>query len=730
MLEIALQFAARGWRVFPCHTTISGACSCGRNCGRDAGKHPTVRKGVRAATTNPAQIRAWWSRNPAFNIGIATGNGLIVIDLDGTDEIAAVAAAREHSGLPPTRVVQTGRGVHAYFTGDLSGSRKVNIGGKPILIRGEGGYVLGAGSLHASGRRYQVVSDLPLAEFPQWISNLAQTTENKSLTSIIKTPKPDYLTTNLRPVLSKSLQAIAPEWNSEAAERIESALKAIPASCERDTWLKVGFALHSLAWQRPDGSDQGFDIWRDWSSTCPEKFSDHDVETRWRSFKKSGINIGSLYHVARGYGWDDASAPGGALFELPKKLNGHALPTTVDRPFPDLDKNGRPRNTFTNCCLAIQKLGIRAAYDDFHHKAYLGNHPIERFAGEISDMATHALRPLIRSNFGFDAGKDHIDDAVISLAVNHSYDPIVEYLDSLAWDGTKRLDRWLTTYMHATDTALTHAIGRLALIAAVRRVRQPGCKFDQIIVLEGPEGRGKSTAIEILAGRENFSDAPILGLPAREQQEAVEGVWLYELGELVGLRKAEIEHVKMFASRTVDRARPAYGRHRIDRSRRCVFFATTNDSHYLLSQTGNRRFWPVTVKHIDLAALARDRDQLWAEAATYDAAGASIMLPEQLWSAVGQAQAERLEEDPWEIILNEIRTPTYINGNGKNEYRISSQEVFAHLNIPTERLHSGIAKRISYIMSRGGWEGPKMMRIKLGEIETAARGYSKPTTGG
>jgi len=181
----------------------------------------------------------------------------------------------------------------------------------------------------------------------------------------------------------------------------------------------------------------------------------------------------------------------------------------------------------------------------------------------------------------------------------------------------------------------------------VRRAFEPGTKFDQIVVLEGAEGRGKSTALEILAGRDNFSDQKILGLGDREQQEATAGVWLYEIGELTGMRKAEIEHVKAFASRTVDRARPAYGRFRVDRPRRTVFFATTNRDDYLQSDTGNRRFWPVATSHVDLQALARDRDQLWAEAAAEEARGASLVLPEKLWKLAGEKQSERLEGDEW-----------------------------------------------------------------------------------
>ena len=129
------------------------------------------------------------------------------------------------------------------------------------------------------------------------------------------------------------------------------------------------------------------------------------------------------------------------------------------------------------------------------------------------------------------------------------------------WDGIERIDEWLTTYLGAKNTELNRAIGRIALIAQVRRAKSPGCKFDQIIVLESPEGKDKSTALLTLAGGpENFSDQTILGQGDRDQQEALRGVWLYEIADLSNIRKAEVEDVKAFASRTHDRARPAYGR--------------------------------------------------------------------------------------------------------------------------------------------------------------------------
>jgi predicted P-loop ATPase len=224
--------------------------------------------------------------------------------------------------------------------------------------------------------------------------------------------------------------------------------------------------------------------------------------------------------------------------------------------------------------VAISKFRITCEYDEFHDKLLIGGHQIGQYAGELSDNAIVYLRKLIDETFGFDPMQKNMEHACVQLCLQNSFNPILDYLDSLEWDGVERIDEWLCTYMGAEDTKLNRAIGRIALIALARRVRDPGCKFDQIIVFESPEGHGKSTALLVLAGgNENFSDQTILGKSDREQQELLRGVWVYEIAELSNMRKAEVEHVKAFASRTHDRARPAFGHFRKDLPRRGIIWA-------------------------------------------------------------------------------------------------------------------------------------------------------------
>ncbi len=273
------------------------------------------------------------------------------------------------------------------------------------------------------------------------------------------------------------------------------------------------------------------------------------------------------------------------------------------------------------------------------------------------------------------------------------------------------------------------------LIGSVRRMREPGCKFDYMAVLQSPEGRGKSPAISTLYGEENFSDQAILGLDDKQLAEAVRGRWAMECAELVGLKRGEIENVKAMLTRQRDRVRPAYGRAVIDVPRTMVFWGSTNDDEYLRALSGeNRRFLPVTIGLIDVAAIARDRDQLWAEASAEEEFELSLSLPSSLW---GDARAERdmrTQDDPWADLLDHVADDAQRGKQSSredyqvvgSEERISSAYVLGvALGIPQERQTPDQAKRAANVMRSLGWSKPKgggLCRIHGRPV----RGYVRP----
>jgi Virulence-associated protein E-like domain/Bifunctional DNA primase/polymerase, N-terminal len=321
--------------------------------------------------------------------------------------------------------------------------------------------------------------------------------------------------------------------------------------------------------------------------------------------------------------------------------------------FPDLTKERRPRPTLPNTKVALAQFGIECRYDLFKLRYLIDGHQIENYVGEVSDPGLLALRELIHEQFEFDPTTETVLTAVQTLANHARFHPVRDYLDGLQWDGTPRIDNWLTTYGGADDTPYSRAIGALLLVAAVRRVRKPGCKFDELVVFQSEQGTDKSQALQLLAVQpEWFSDNLPLGLSAKETIEALSGHWIVEASELQGMRKGEIERVKAFLSRDTDRARMAYARTVTEARRQCVVVGTTNSEQFLRDLTGNRRFWPVRIKQFDLEALRRDRDQLWAEAAAREAAGASIRLPRELWPAAALEQQERVVENPFVSVLD------------------------------------------------------------------------------
>jgi predicted P-loop ATPase len=387
--------------------------------------------------------------------------------------------------------------------------------------------------------------------------------------------------------------------------------------------------------------------------------------------------------------------------------------------WPDINKDGDPKATCGNACVAIDALEVTVRYDDFHDEILIESENLPAVRGTNADHSAHLLRGAIRAQFGFDPGKNNTIDALFYLALSNRFDPIKEYFDALVWDKVPRLENWLKTYLGAEDTELNMWQGKLALVAGVRRVCQPGAKFDNIPVLEGPEGTGKSQALEILAGDpKNFSDQTILGVRDKEQQELLNGKRIYEIAELHGMKRAQIESVKAFCSRTHDRGRPAYGRAVIDKPRRCIMFGTTNDDAYLKSQTGNRRFWPIkTSGYVKLEDLRREADQLWAEAAFLEATGMSLVLPRELWAKAAIEQDKRLEHDPWVDILEGLRG--IVPEEDPEQERIFTMDALKALNIADAKASTGDEHRLKNAMKKLGWSGPERMYIN----KIRKRGY-------
>lgn len=240
--------------------------------------------------------------------------------------------------------------------------------------------------------------------------------------------------------------------------------------------------------------------------------------------------------------------------------------------------------------------------------------------------------------------------AAQTVAKDRSFHPIRNYLESIKWDGVERLECWLSTYLGVEDTSYSRAIGSRWLISAVARIYRPGVKADCCLILEGPQGIKKSTALKTLAGP-YFTDE-LAELGSKDSALQTRGVWIIELSELDTLSRSEVSRIKAFMSRTTDRFRPPYGKRLVESPRQCVFAGTVNHSTYLRDDSGARRFWPVVCGCIEIEQLARDRDQVWAEAKARFEQGAIWWLDTmELVTAAAQEQADRFDADPWEELI-------------------------------------------------------------------------------
>jgi predicted P-loop ATPase len=392
-------------------------------------------------------------------------------------------------------------------------------------------------------------------------------------------------------------------------------------------------------------------------------------------------------------------------------------------------QSGFPRATIFNTRLALSALGAEFSCDTFHHKLLLScdgdqDKEMKSLVGIVSDDIILALRQIISERFKVDFGEQPIRDGVKSLGFEHRFDPVLDMINEAEanWDKQKRLDTMAVEYFNAEDTPLNRAMVKIWMIAATRRVRRPGCKFDNILTLESKEGWMKSTALRTLAGDENFSDQSIFGKNSREVQEQLSATWIHENSDLSGLKRSEVEHVKAFASRQEDIARPAYGHFVENQPRHSVECGTTNSSEYLESQTGNRRFWPIKItSSINIEKLKKDRLQLIGEAAFLERKGESTVLDESLWPDAEVAQEQRRVRHPWEETLADtpetvmtgseehqervqiIHTENYSDG-GLRE-RVNSADILTHvLKIPLDRQHPGHSRKVAEIMEREGWE--------------------------
>lgn len=326
---------------------------------------------------------------------------------------------------------------------------------------------------------------------------------------------------------------------------------------------------------------------------------------------------------------------------------------------------------------------------------------IEWRGNVLQDHHVTELRLAITERHDVEFSLNQAHDVLSLVARENAYHPVRAWLSTLEWDGVERLDGWLTRWCGADDTPLHRAYARKTLIAAVRRVYEPGCKVDTVLTFHGGQGVRKSTLIETLATTPAWFSCGKIDFASKEGAIVLNGVWLYEIAELAGKRKAEQETVKGFLTTSVDKYRPPYGRTVAEVPRSSVFFASTNEDTPLHDPTGNRRWWVVPVRAGRVELVRDEREQVWAEALAAYREGEPHHLDEALEEQRERANEVFEEQDP---LLPQLAL------FARDRHWFTVADFWLALDLPLAQLSTSVSTRIGLMMKRLGTHTKKDRR--------------------
>lgn len=475
------------------------------------------------------------------------------------------------------------------------------------------------------------------------------------------------------------------------------------------------------------------DCLADWIESFPEGTQDDFLDARWRSF-----DDGVSPHFGRFIKWVRNWAPELAI-EVQKEVDrarGEAAdqifgvvegdmgkPTIAKKRAASSEDGGGIHKAVPNLAQTLAFLAMRpewkgvVGFCEFRQRVIL-RRPVPRLDGRLqndfverpwSDHDDIAALHWCQGKHLPKLAKSTLQDAIEELAREYRFHPVRDYLNARSWDGKPRLNTWLADLAAAEITesksavegdAYLRAIGRAILISAVARVWEPGSKVDTVLVLEGPQGVGKSRLIRALCPDPAWhgDDLPT-DLAHKDAKEYLQGRWLIEIAELAQFKRTDLAALKGFISTPVDQYRRSYGRHTTSAPRQSIFIATTNEDNYLPDDTGNRRFFPVRVgAAIDIGRVERERDQLWAEAVTAYRSGEPWWIEDPAVVALARVeQADRQTGDPWDEPVRMHLT------KGKLD-EITINELFSAVEISSPAARTKADQmRLAGVLKRLGW---------------------------
>ncbi|SNT28757.1 Predicted P-loop ATPase and inactivated derivatives [Noviherbaspirillum humi] len=642
-------------------------------------------------------VQASNGRYSGVGFAFLPGDGLIGIDIDGcikreTGEITEMAQKIIDACASYTEYSPSGTGVHIIVAGE-SDTFKSNEIGLEVFC----------------GRQYFTFTAKPYMGCSSEIAPISATVLNR-------------LRITVKGAKHVARTAAAPMVGPvDERAKLESALAVIPADCGYDEWIRVGMGIYDAL------GEAGLGVWDYWSSKASKYGGLKDLESHWKSFGGGSITAATVYKMAVDRGW----RPPKPAREKPVpalKAASTPVPAGAVAPGPhDEDEKTwrdglivKPRGGLEDCRENVyivlmnddQLKGLIALNEFSQLQVKRRVPPWGGEVGEWTEADDFKLGHYLVDHYNILIKSDGaIEKAVAQAARENQFNPVVEYLRSLEWDGEPRLHLWLTEAMGAEPTRYNALIGTLFLMSMVARAFHPGCQMDYMPVFEGGQGAGKSSALRVLGG-DWYSETPFK-IGDKDAYLAIQGVWLYEIAELDSFNKADSTSIKAFITNKTDRFRAPYGRRMLNVLRRTCFAATTNQDEYLKDSTGNRRSWPVRCGMIQLERLAEMRDQLFAEAV-------NLIDQGHKWHPTREEQRELIEPeqearelaDPWEPRIQRYvdGQPLYLGGTppaGGAINEVTSEELLTKaLEIEIGKISGAKTEtmRIASVMKRLGWE--------------------------
>ncbi len=712
--DTALRLCAAGLPIIPLY---------GPNEGIELhrGKKPRP-NGWQTKALTLDELARWWAQYPDSNLGLVTGalSGIVGIDVDlrnGGDAWRQENKERIRALGPDLGIEKTGNGWRLWFRHpggwikSLTGKNGIAPGVE--LLADDGHQMVVSPSIHKTGFVYRWLSGLPPEDqrdygvaLPEWIAV-------PGVAPVRKTRQRDETT-----AYTDSPAAIA-----LCRERLMQREGAVEGAGGDDATVAAARV----------GRDHGLSpatflpLLMEWNATCLPPWDAGELETKMHNAYRYAKAATPGQALPENDFVPVAGAAGGGAGAGPVEVPLDAAAAAAQQAEIAADDwqgqlatagRGEWKSHTRNVELVLAhdpRLAGVFRYNLMAQQVELMNAPWRQWDGPAVwvEDDTVALSNWITQSY---PSRPTMGPLVVLSAIRpyvrrFSYHPVRDYLDGLKWDGKPRISTWLTRHMGAADDVYTKAVARRFLIAAVARVRKPGCKVDTMLVLEGKQGQMKSTAIRVLFGEDWFTDAE-LDIGNKDAAMNIRGRWCVEMQELTAAGKAEVNLLKAFISRQVDRQRDAFARVSEDHPRHCVFVGTTNSAKYLRDSTGGRRFWPVqTAGRFYIPAIARERDQLWAEAAAAHAAGEQHWMTDEEEAAAQGEQEARYMADEWEgqVASWLARGGDFepLNGADKSHKsmdRVTGMEVWIGcLGGSPATLRRETQHRISEIMERLGW---------------------------